>query len=335
MKSILRWRRAGILWMVAMGSALAAQAQQQPQALQFKWGHVYEPTSIFHQQAELAARKIAEQSEGKIKIEVVASSKLGQEADYPLMLANDSVQIAYVGQATLAEGYPPLSLGSYPFAFKDLDHMRKYLASPLLADLMKGYNAKSGNRMVASVYYGARQVTSTKPLLRPEDFRDLRLYVPDASAYQLFATALDAKPVTLPFMNLYNALKKGEVEAQENPLGTVKAKKLYEVQKYVQLTAHVYDTLGIVIGKAAWGKLTAPQQAMVEKTLAETAKWTNVGVIAGELEDEQFLRGKGMTVSPVNRQLFLERIVKRSTPEQLGARPGDYARLQALSSGSN
>ncbi|BEP41816.1 sialic acid TRAP transporter substrate-binding protein SiaP [Variovorax sp. V15] len=320
------WRRAGVFLCLAFAGAVAAHAQ----GLQFKWGHVYEPTSIFHQQAELAARKIAEQSEGKIRIEVVPSSKLGQEGDYPLMLANDSMQIAYVGQATLAEGYPPLSLGSYPFAFKDLDHMRKYLASPLLAELMKGYNEKSGNRMVASVYYGARQVTSAKPLARPEDFRDLRLYVPAAAAYQLFATAVDAKPVTLPFMSLYGSLKKSEVEAQENPLDIVKSKKLYEVQKYVLLTAHVYDTLGIVIGKAAWGKLAPQQQAMVEKVLVETAKWTNVGVIAGELEDEKFLRDKGMTVSPANRQLFQERVVRRSTPEQLGARPGDYARLQAL-----
>eukprot|EP01035_Chromulina_nebulosa_P011342 gene11342-15175_t len=129
------------------------------------------------------------------------------------------------------------------------------------------------------------------------------------------------------------AAAQGEVEAQENPLGIVRSKKLYEVQKYVQLTAHAYDTLGIVIGKAAWARLAPPQQAMVEKVLAETAKWTNVGVIAGELEDEQFLRGKGMTVTPVNRQLFLERIVKRATPEQQGARPGDYAKLQALAVG--
>ncbi len=159
MKSFLPRRRAAMV-LLALGSAMALQAAQAQPVLQFKWGHVYEPASIFHQQAELAARKIAEQSEGKIKIEVVPASKLGQEADFPLMLANDAMQIAYVGQATLAEGYPPLSLGSYPFAFKDLDHMRKYLASPLLADLMKGYNEKSGNRMVASVYYGARQVTS-------------------------------------------------------------------------------------------------------------------------------------------------------------------------------
>ncbi|MFM9927683.1 sialic acid TRAP transporter substrate-binding protein SiaP [Variovorax sp. H27-G14] len=330
MKSFLPWRRAGLVCL-ALGSAVAVQAQ----VLQLKWGHVYEPASIFHQQAELAARKIAEQSDGKIKIEVVSSSKLGQEGDFPLMLANDSMQIAYVGQATLAEGYAPLNLASYPFAFKDLDHVRKYLASPLLADLMKGYNEKSGNRMVAAVYYGARQVTSARPLAKPDDFRDLRLYVPDAAAYQLFATALDAKPVTLPFMNLYNALKKGEVEAQENPLGTVKSKKLYEVQKHVLLTAHVYDTLGIVIGKSAWARMAPAQQAMVEKVLADTAKWTNVGVIAGELEDEQFLRGKGMTVSAVNRQLFLERIAKRSTPEQLGARPGDFARLQALATSSH
>ena len=165
MKSFLPWRRAGVLLM-ALGGVVAAQAQ----VLQFKWGHVFEPGSIFHQQAELAARKIGEQSEGKIKIEVVPSSKLGQEGDYALMLANDSLQIAYVGQATLAEGYPPLRLGSYPFAFKDLAHMRKYLASPLLAELMKGYDEKSGNHMVAPVYFGARQVTSASRCKSPRTF---------------------------------------------------------------------------------------------------------------------------------------------------------------------
>ncbi|WP_447787619.1 hypothetical protein [Variovorax boronicumulans] len=108
-KRLMSWRRAAVLC-VAMGSAAVACAQVQ----QFKWGHIYEPASIFHQQAELAARKIAEQSEGKIKIEVVPASKLGQERDYALMLANDSMQIAYVGQATLAEGYPPLAWAATP-----------------------------------------------------------------------------------------------------------------------------------------------------------------------------------------------------------------------------
>jgi len=42
-----------------------------------------------------------------------------------------------------------------------------------------------------------------------------------------------------------------------------------------------------------------------------------------------------MTVSPVNRQPFLERIARRATPEQFGARPGDYAKLQALAAGAN
>lgn len=329
MKKFLSWRQAAILLALLYG-AVGAQAQ----VLQLKWAHAFEPTSIFHQQAELAARKIADQSGGNIKIEVVPSSKAGQESDYPLMLANNSIQIAYVGDATLAEGYAPLGLGSYPFAFRDLGHVRAYLASPLLVELMKGYNERSGNKMVATLYYGARQVTSNRPLARPEDFRGLLLSVPGAKASQLFATSLEAKPVTVPFVNLYDALKKKEVEAQENPLDTVKAKRLYEVQKYVQLTSHVYDTLGIVISKEAWAKLTPAQQTMVEKVLSDTAKWTSVGVISGELEDEQFLRDKGMTVSHISRQPFLDWFVKRAAPEQLGIRPGDFVRLQALGASS-
>ncbi|MCY1251791.1 hypothetical protein D9M72_656210 [compost metagenome] len=58
-------------------------------------------------------------------------------------------------------------------------------------------------------------------------------------------------------------------------------------------------------------------------------------MIASELEDEQFLRSKGMTVLPVNRLPLLERVAKRSTPEQMGVRPGDFAKLQALAGTSH
>lgn len=327
----LSWGKTAALAAGLLAAAMAAHSQP----VLLKWGHVYEPESIFHQQAEQAARKIAEQSQGQIKVEVVPAAKLGRESDFPLMLANDAVQIAFIAQAALADTHPPLRLGNYPFAIRDLEHLRKYLDSQLLAELMKGYGERSGNQLAATVYRGARYVSADRPLQKPEDFQGLRVYVPEAASYRLFVTALDAKPVDPPYGSLRDALrKKTEADALEGPLAVLRSQKLYEVHKHLLLSAHSYDTLGIVIGKAAWARLSAAQQALVHKALADAGRWINVAVIAGELQDQQFLRDQGMTLAQADRKLFLERVMKRSTPEQMGVRPGDFARLQSLASGA-
>ncbi|HEY3049401.1 MAG TPA: TRAP transporter substrate-binding protein DctP [Polaromonas sp.] len=318
------------VWITAL---LGVSAHAQVHHL--KWAHVYEPTETFHTQAQAAARKIFEQSGGKIVIEVVPSSKAGKEADYPSMLAQDSIQMAYVGIAILGKDYPPLLLGHFPFAFKDVEHVRRFLVSALFGELMKGYQDKTGNRMVAGVYYGARHVTSNQPIQRLEDFRGKRCRVPDAPAYRLFASAMGATPVTIPFADVYGALKSGQADMQENPLPTIKSKRFYEVQKYVALTSHIYDNLGIVVNGPAWNRLSREQQDLMEKVLADAALWASVSIISAEMQDEQTLKEKGMTILRADRDLLRERVVQFASPEQLGLRSGDYERLRGMTRKDN
>jgi len=55
------------------------------------------------------------------------------------------------------------------------------------------------------------------------------------------------------FRELYLALKQELVDGQENPLPTIQSAKIYEVQKYLILTAHIITPRFVVVNEhLAW-----------------------------------------------------------------------------------
>ena len=80
--------------------------------------------------------------------------------------------------------------------------------------------------------------------------------VPDAPAYPPSRKRLGANPTPIAFAEVYLALQNGTVDAQENPLPTIEAKKFYEVQKNIILTGHISDALLTVVSPSLMGKLS-------------------------------------------------------------------------------
>ena len=87
---------------------------------------------------------------------------------------------------------------------------------------------------------GMRQTsTSRRPIVVPKDCEGIRIRLP---AGQMFADrfkALGAEPVTINVNQIYDGLKDGKVNAQENPLAVTEVFKLYEVQRYMTMTNHM------------------------------------------------------------------------------------------------
>ena len=73
--------------------------------------------------------------------------------------------------------------------------------------------------------------------------KGLKIRVPDVPAYTATPRACGANPTPIAFAEVYLALQNGTVDAQENPLPTIEAKKFYEVQKNISLTGHIIDSL--------------------------------------------------------------------------------------------
>ncbi|HSP26060.1 MAG TPA: sialic acid TRAP transporter substrate-binding protein SiaP, partial [Saliniramus sp.] len=222
---------------------------------ELKWAHVYEASEPYHTWAVWVGEQFAERSDGRYTIEVFPASSLGKETDINEGLGLGTVDIIYTGQLFAGRSYGPVAIGGAPYMFRDYDHWDKFRDSDLFQELAEGYLDASGNHIVSLTYYGERHVTSNKKIEKPEDMQGLKIRVPDAPLYMMFPRETGANPAPIAFSEVYLALQQGVVDAQENPLPTIEAKKFYEVQDYIVLTGHITDALLTIIGGPTWDSM--------------------------------------------------------------------------------
>jgi len=324
---------------VALGIALAAGMSAAPALAQqkLKFAHVYEVSEPYHTAAVWAAGEIAKRTSNRYTMDVFPASSLGKETDINQGLSLGTVDIIYTGQLFAGRSYGPISIGGAPFVFRDFDHWKKFSTSKLFTELSEGYaKAAGGNRVVAITYYGNRQTTANKALNKPEDMKGLKIRVPDAPLYTLFPRAVGANPTPIAFAEVYLALQNKIVDAQENPLPTIDAKKFYEVQSHINITAHITDALLSIIGGPLWSKLNEADRKTFTAVFQEAAVRATGEIIDIEKRLMTDFSTRGKTVVMVDRKPFMAAVQKFYVSGKLpdGAAlpwPKDvYDRLQAI-----
>jgi len=311
----------------AIGTFGTAHAQTK-----LKWAHVYETSEPFHKYSVWAAEEIKKRTNGKYDIQVFPASSLGKEADINQGLTLGTVDIVLTGASFAGRSYPPLAVSYFPFIFRDAEHQLKYARSDVFKELAKGYDDKTGNHITALNYYGARHVTSSaaRPVAKPEDMKGLKIRVPDAPAYLAFPKALGANATPIAFAEVYLALQNGTVDAQENPLPTIEAKKFFEVQKNISLTGHIVDSLLTVVSGQLWGKLSADEKKVFGDVMQEAAEKTGREIIASEVRLVEEFKKKGNNVITVDKNAFREAVLKNTKPTDHGYRQQDYDRIVSI-----
>jgi tripartite ATP-independent transporter DctP family solute receptor len=295
-----------------------------------KWAHVYESSEPYHTCAVAANDLLMEATEGRYGIEVFPASSLGKEVDINEGLAFGTVDIIYTGQLFAGRSYGPIAIGGAPFMFRDWDHWDKFRNSDLFAELSQGYTDATGHQITAMTYYGARHVTSNKPILTPADMEGLKIRVPNAPLYMMFPDATDANPAPIAFAEVYLALQQGTVDAQENPLPTIQAKKFYEVQSDINLTGHITDALLTIVGGPAWDAMSEADQAALSQVTKDTAVCATDAIIKAESELAEWFRGEGVQVNEVDRGPFIEAVKVMHNGEMATWDQVTYDRLQAI-----
>ncbi|MSP97416.1 MAG: DctP family TRAP transporter solute-binding subunit [Betaproteobacteria bacterium] len=261
-------RKASLALTVAfalLGSS-AALAQQK-----LKFGHVYETSEPYHKWAVWAAGELPKRTGNRYTMDVFPASTLGNETQLNQSLPLGTVDIIYTGQAFAARTYPPMAIGGAPYMFRDIDHWKKYSQSAVLGELADAYFAKGGNRPIAFTYYGVRHTTANKPIVKPEDMKGLKLRVPDAPLYVMYPKVAGAQATPIAFAEVYLALQNKTVDAQENPLPTIEAKKFYEVQSHINLTGHITEMLLTIVGGQLWNKLSDADKKAFQDIFREAA----------------------------------------------------------------
>lgn len=318
------WKKT-LLAMLVAGCAGGALAQTK-----LKWAHVYESSEPFHKWSVWASGEIAKRTGNKYQIDVFPASQLGKESDLNQGLTLGTMDIIISGSSFAGRSYPPIGVTYYPYTFRDADHLQKYTKSDVYRDLTKGYADKTGNQIIATTYYGARHTTTNRPIAKCADMKGLKIRVPDAPAYLAMPRACGANTSPIAFAEVYLALQNGTVEAQENPLTTIEAKKFYEVQKHIALTGHIVDHLNTVVSGKLWKQLSESERKIFIEVAQEAAQKASSDVVAREKELVDIFKQKNLTVTEVDRNDFRETVLKNVKFEDFGYRKSDWDRIQNI-----
>ena len=295
-----------------------------------KWAHVYETSEPYHKWSVWAADEFKKRTNGKFEIQVFPASSLGKESDINQGLQLGTVDIILTGASFASNSFPRLGVSYYPFTFRDANHVINYGKSDIFKELTEGYKKATGNTVTALTYYGARHATSNKLFKNCDEMKGIKMRVPDSPVYTALPRACGANPTPIAFAEVYLALQNGTVDAQENPLPTIEAKKFFEVQKNIILTGHIADALLTVISPSTMGKMNAAEQKLLSDITQEAAvnATNDIRKREGELVEE--FKKKGINVVTVDRNDFQQRVLKTITFESMKMDKKDWDRIVAI-----
>jgi TRAP-type C4-dicarboxylate transport system substrate-binding protein len=174
-------------------------------------------------------------------------------------------------------------------------------------------------------------ITASKAVKEPRDMEGFKLRVPPVDVFNAMAEAWGARPTPINFGELYLSLKQGVVDGQENPLPTIQSAKLFEVQKYLVLTAHIITPRFVVVNEQFWRGLPDADRAIVQASISKAVVAANAEILKQESELADTFKKGGMTVITPDVAAFRAAVLK-SVPPKFESRwgKGVYERLQSL-----
>ena len=258
---------------LAATSVLLAGAAFAQQPIVIKFSHVVSPDAPKGKAAVVFKELVEKYTNGKVKVEVYPNSSLYKDKEELEALQLGSVQIL----APSISKFGPLGVKEYdvfdlPFLMSDDARARQMMASPMMAEFNKKLEAK-GVSPLAYWDNGAHVYTANKPLIRPEDFRGMKMRIQGSRVLDAVARELGAIPQIIAFGELYQTLQTGVADGEDNVPSNIWTQKLYDVQKHLTVSYHGRLTYALVTNKKFWDGLPADLKAPLTRAVKESTEF--------------------------------------------------------------
>lgn len=273
-----------------------------------------------------AAKRIQEQSSGKIDLKVFPSAQLGGDVDVLSQTLSGAVAFQMIGPITAAGRAPLGSLHGIGFAFKDYNQVWAAMDGDVGAIEREALD-KAGYYTFEKYFdNGFRQLTtSTRQVKNADDLKNLKIRVPAAPLWVSLWKAMGASPVSLDLSEVYSALQTKIVDGQENAVQLVEKSKFYEVQKYCALTNHMWDGWAILCGKNTWAKVPANLKEIVTRNFNQAVLDERKDIVNSTDATRAQLTKLGLTFNEPDRESFRKALAASSYYKEWHQKFGDKA----------
>lgn len=240
-----------------------------------RYAHVGVPGEEQTRWAAEFAKRVNEETHGRVQIQVFPNSELGGINEIIDGVKSGSIDMAQHVFSSLAKYVPQFAILNAPYIYKNPAQCLRATSpytSPVVKQLNKELIKKTGIRVIGNFYRGARELTATIPIYSPKDLHGKKIRGIAVPVWMSMLRGMGATPVPITFAELQTALMTGVVIGQENPLNTIQSSKMYEVQKYVMMTNHMYSVLVVFANNAVWEKIPTRDRKIIEHVSQEMAQ---------------------------------------------------------------
>lgn len=242
------------------------------------------------------AAKIDELSGGDIEISLKPAGALGGERDVIEGLQIGTVELTISSTGPIGNFVPAVYALDFPFLFKDYDSAHAVLDGEIGDEILAEFT-DYGIIGLAWAENGFRHVTnSAHPIRTPEDMKGLKLRTMENEVHIAAFEDLGAAPTPMSWTEVITSLQQGTIDGQENPIPIVTANNMWEVQKNISLTGHVYSPALVAMSRIHWDGLSEEEQGWFREAAHAAAEASRATVARTEAEGIALMKENGMEV---------------------------------------
>jgi C4-dicarboxylate-binding protein DctP len=216
---------------------------------------------------ELAEARLAD----LVRVVVYPGSELFTDELVLQGLLRGDVQLAAPSLSKFGSLTKRLLVFDLPFLFDDVEAVHAFQNGEVGQDLLTAMLDKG---VLGLAYWdnGMRVVSGAKPLRTPADAEGMTIRIEGSDVLEAQYRAIGALPMKLPFGEVYDALRSGLVQGQENTWSNIASQRFYTLGQSFTETSHSYLGYMVVTSAAFWNDLPEAVRTELEKILVEVTQ---------------------------------------------------------------
>jgi C4-dicarboxylate-binding protein DctP len=263
--------------------------------------HAQPTTNPRHISLEYFKEIVEERSNGAIKVELYPAGQLGTEKEMLEQVCSGVIQGMRGGQMDFV---PKLLVFTLPFLCETSEQVTRLMNSEFAKEICESSKKDGALILGLGDAGGFRQYSNNvRPIHTPADLKGLKMRSNGMDTIDKTFKALGASVVSVPYSDLYMALKTGVSDGQENPWVNIEGMKFYEVQKYFTVLNYQFHPDPFYVNLDWYESLPSEYQVILADATKDMMGVNNQAVVDNQAKARSIVEANCEIYTPTSAEL--------------------------------
>jgi tripartite ATP-independent transporter DctP family solute receptor len=260
------------LLLVAVALVAGSGCRAEDDQTVIKLGHGMDISHPVHRAMVFMAERVAEKSDGQMRIDIYPSEQLGTERQCLELLQIGSLDLTKVSSSVMESFSPLYKVFGLPYVFEDDAHRFAVLEGSIGRRILLS-SEPAWLRGITYYDAGSRSFyTVDRPIRTPEDLEGLKIRTQESPVAISMVNELGGAATPISFGELYTALQQGVVDGAENNPPSFHTTRHYELCDYYSLDRHTSPPDVLLGSTHLWERLTEQERQWLQEAANESAQ---------------------------------------------------------------